>query len=142
MIGNLRELIIQDEGCELDAYQDKSGIWTIGYGHNIESNGLRIRQEQAEELLNEDIQRAYLGAKRLVSNFSELDEVRQAVVVSMVYQMGLTRAMKFKVHTIPLIEARKFREAAARLRRSLWARQTPERVERLAVMLETGKWSQ
>ena len=26
-------LIKKFEGCELDAYQDAVGVWTIGYGH-------------------------------------------------------------------------------------------------------------
>tara|TARA_R110000782_G_scaffold2454_3_gene9582 strand:- start:2520 stop:2648 length:129 start_codon:yes stop_codon:yes gene_type:complete len=33
------ELIKNFEGCELKAYQDSVGVWTIGYGHTKEVKG-------------------------------------------------------------------------------------------------------
>jgi len=46
------ELLKHFEGCELTAYQDSVGVWTIGYGHTKGvSKGMTITQEQAEQML-------------------------------------------------------------------------------------------
>jgi lysozyme len=50
------KLIKHFEGCRLVAYKCPAGIWTIGYGHtNHVSEGLKISQQQAEDLLKLDL---------------------------------------------------------------------------------------
>lgn len=53
-------LVKQFEGCELAAYQDVRGIWTIGYGHRGLSvvAGMTIDQQQADMFLVADLSRA------------------------------------------------------------------------------------
>lgn len=52
LLRKLKEL----EGCRLDAYQDKAGVWTIGYGHTKGVNpGDRITLEASETLLRGDV---------------------------------------------------------------------------------------
>ena len=54
------DLIKQFEGCRLTAYTCSSGVWTIGYGHTRTAyKGMTISQEQAEQLLLEDLPRYY-----------------------------------------------------------------------------------
>lgn len=50
----------QFEGCQLSAYQDEAGVWTIGYGHTGPdvTAGLKITESQAQELLSQDISAA------------------------------------------------------------------------------------
>ena len=49
-------LIKQFEGCELTAYQDDVGVWTIGYGTTSGVYGGQIiSQVKAEELLRKDL---------------------------------------------------------------------------------------
>lgn len=50
-------LIQEFESCELTAYRDPIGILTIGWGHTGHDvhEGLTITQEQADELLREDV---------------------------------------------------------------------------------------
>ena len=49
------QLIKKLEGCELIAYKDSGGVYTIGYGHtkNVK-RGMTITQKQAEVFLKED----------------------------------------------------------------------------------------
>mgnify|MGYP001309099867 FL=1 len=49
-------LLKKFEGCELQAYQDSVGVWTIGYGHTkgVEE-GLKITQQEAEVMLEEEM---------------------------------------------------------------------------------------
>lgn len=53
-----RKLLTESfEGCELTAYQDSVGIWTIGYGHTRGVKpGDTCTQAQADAWLAEDIQ--------------------------------------------------------------------------------------
>jgi lysozyme len=49
-------LIERSEGCELTAYQDVAGIWTIGYGHiGGVGPGMTITQDQAADFLRQDL---------------------------------------------------------------------------------------
>lgn len=46
-----------NEGCRLKSYQDKKGVWTIGYGHTKGvTAGMQCTQEQAEAWFNDDIE--------------------------------------------------------------------------------------
>ena len=50
------ELLKHFEGCELKAYQDSVGVWTIGYGHTKGIyEGLEITQSEAEKLLIDEL---------------------------------------------------------------------------------------
>jgi len=54
---NTIDLIKHFEGCRLSAYKCPAGIWTIGYGHTGADvkKGMTITQEQAENLLKQDL---------------------------------------------------------------------------------------
>ena len=57
------------EGLRLTAYQDQVGVWTIGYGHTGPEvcAELTITQEQANNLLMQDIASAVAAVNRLVT---------------------------------------------------------------------------
>ena len=51
------KLLTNFEGCELTAYDDGVGVWTIGYGHTADVvRGMTITQAQAEEMLRQDLE--------------------------------------------------------------------------------------
>jgi len=52
------KLLTRFEGCELTAYDDGGGVWTIGYGHTKGVHkGMTITQALAEQWLREDLSR-------------------------------------------------------------------------------------
>jgi lysozyme len=52
------KLLTTFEGCKLNAYDDGSGVWTIGYGHTKGvSPGMSVTQTEAEDWLREDLER-------------------------------------------------------------------------------------
>lgn len=60
------DLTKQFEGCRLTAYQDSTGVWTVGYGHTQGVYaGQTITLEQAEDFLIADV----LWAQRVVNIF-------------------------------------------------------------------------
>lgn len=82
------ELIKEFEGCELEAYLCPAGIWTIGYGHTKSVvPGMKITQEQAEDLLRLDLGYFEEAVKDLISvklNQNEFD-----ALVSFTYNCGV-----------------------------------------------------
>lgn len=57
------------EGCQLTAYQDSKGVWTIGVGHTGPDvcEGMTITQQEADTLLLFDIAKATAAVDRLVT---------------------------------------------------------------------------
>lgn len=52
-----RKIIMDAEGCRLEAYKCPAGVWTIGYGHTGDVKaGQVITQHQAEVILEHDLQ--------------------------------------------------------------------------------------
>lgn len=130
----LEELLKQDEGLSLKPYKDSLGYLTIGYGRNLETMG--ISQATADLMLEEDCARVRQEAE----NFwwwGALDEARQLIVLSMLFQLGLSKFLEFQ-RMIIAIRNRNYPAAAEEMRSSLWARQTPERAEKLAQWMQTG----
>jgi lysozyme len=51
------DLIKSYESCELTAYQDQVGVWTIGYGHTQDVRpGMTITEAQADQFLQADVE--------------------------------------------------------------------------------------
>lgn len=57
------------EGLRLHAYQDVAGVWTIGYGSTIPAvyPGQAITEQEAEQRLIADMQKAITAVKELVT---------------------------------------------------------------------------
>lgn len=122
----LRQLLEDEEGLKLKAYQDsKHKIWHIGYGHNLEIvqsaeeirvltgddggdtiynpnlkdyQNIEITQSQADALLDIDIADAIddLSPAFMPEDIEALNATRRAVIISMVFQMGGGGVRKFK----------------------------------------------
>ena len=63
------DLTRNSEGLRLEAYQDSVGVWTIGYGHTGHDvhPGLQITAQQANDLLEQDVQFAVNAVNRAVT---------------------------------------------------------------------------
>jgi lysozyme len=134
----LRKMLIQEEGVVRHAYQDSLGYWTIGCGRLIDRRkGGGISYSEALFLLENDIDKVLAGLIAAFPWFTQMDPMRQVVLCSMAFQLGLAGVRKF-TNTLAAMERGDYKAAAKGMRASLWAKQTPERVERLAKMLETG----
>ena len=117
-------------------YQDSEGIWTIGYGRNIEQKG--ISQDEADSLLEIDILEAYNDCIRVFPWFKGLDTVRSQVILNMAFNMGAGKVKRFK-RMIASIIKEEWHNAAIHMLDSKYARQTKGRAVRLANRLETGE---
>lgn len=130
------ELIKRDEGLGLFPYKDTEGLLTIGFGRCIETNG--ITEEEAAYLLNNDLRQAVRDAQSFVGweLYSTLTEQRQAVLISMAYNLGLPRLKGFKKFKAAILDAN-WSEAKVQMLDSKWHKQVGKRAERLADLFET-----
>jgi lysozyme len=126
------------EGFRSKAYQDSVGVWTIGYGQNLQV--LEIDRDTAERWLIREIEKAENFAAGL-PEWKDLDQVRRDVVVEMVYNLG-PRGYSYFVNTRQAIRDGNYEDAARRMLMSKWAVQVGPRAKRLAEQMRTGvRWN-
>lgn len=130
----LKSQLERHEGLRLKPYRDTVGKLTIGYGRNLDDVG--IAPEEAELMLDNDIDAA-LKQLRTVDEYNELDEVRQAVIVNMCFNLGFYGLMSFS-KMWRAIDRKDYAEAAKQMLNSLWSRQVGSRADELAQIMRTG----
>lgn len=85
-IDKAKEIIKEVERLRLQAYLCPAKVWTIGWGHTKGvKKGMQITEEEAEDLLREDIQEAIDVVDRLSV---ELTENQYNALVSFVFNIG------------------------------------------------------
>jgi len=133
----LLETIKYHEGFECFPYTCTQGALTIGYGRNLDANG--INEEEAEHLLHVDLLRCEYELRENLSFFEHLSDPRQEVLLNMCFQLGITGLMKFKRMLVALVN-HDFHTASLEMLDSRWANQTPERAKTLSEIMKTGVW--
>lgn len=136
-MSKLKAMLIRHEDLRLKPYLCSKGKITIGVGRNLEARG--ITTEEAMFLLENDIKRATAAAATFAW-FPKLDEVRKDVIVSMVFNLGLTGFCEFK-QLISAIENSFWMVAKTEMLDSRWAKQVGDRAIELAEMMLTGRYS-
>lgn len=82
-------LIKSYEGCRLSSYKCPAGVWTIGYGHTQGVyEGMVITQEQADNMLREDVKCYADAVDRYNSRFNFTQEEFDALT-SFTYNCGV-----------------------------------------------------
>lgn len=134
-----RHLLAQEvqtaEGLRLKAYQDSLGVWTIGYGTNLQE--LTIDKGTAIKWLADKLAEAERECERFPW-YAGLSPRRQRAVVELVYNLGMPRLMGF-TKTLAALSQGEYATAAKELLDSKWAQQVgPTRSHRIAGMIVSG----
>jgi GH24 family phage-related lysozyme (muramidase) len=143
----MERLIAKNEGWKTTTYTDTAGHPTVGVGFNldrsdaaakIEALGLdydkvrsgeqSLTDAQVNTLFQGDLDTAVSGAQGLISNFDDLNDARQTVVVDMVFNLGATQFSQF-TNTIGAIEDGDWDRAADEMQDSNWYDQVGNRSE-------------
>ena len=146
---NARALIKKHEGFSNVPYKCPAGHLTIGWGHNIDAHPLPqdiagylfakgyILPEHAERLLADDIEMATQDCRRAFFGFDGFSEARQAALIDFMFNLGITRAMKFK-NARKAIIAGEWNRAADEMYLSHWREQVGDRAETIIGMVRKG----
>lgn len=129
----LKDELMRDEGLRLKVYLDSEGIETIGVGRNLQKG---ITRDEALYLLENDIKSVIQDALSF-DWYAELTEVRQRVILNMLFNLGISRFKGFR-NTIRLIEMGDYEAASEEMLDSKWAKQVGIRATRLSEMMKNG----
>ena len=130
------EYIKNNEGFSAHPYRCPAGKLTIGYGRNIEENG--ISKSEAEFLLNNDISGCVLDLISLgLLKGQNFISPRDTVLIDMLYNLGLTKFLMFK-KMIQAVRNNDWERAADEIMNSRYASQVGLRAVRNEVMMRTG----
>lgn len=133
----LQSVIIAHEGLKLKPYRDTVGKLTIGVGRNLDDCG--ISEDEAMFLLNNDLTACETQLSRY-DWYVGLDKVRQGVIIELVFNVGLPKALLFKNMIIAIINEN-WAGASNELLDSAWAKQVGStRSENMASRLLRGKY--
>jgi lysozyme len=132
-------MVKKNEGLRLEPYKCSEGFLTIGYGRNLQRSGGGITQQEAEYLLENDVAMAEAMCEREFEWWDSLTIARQAVLIDMVINLGISGLLGFK-NMLAAIKARSWQIAGEHLVDSLYAKQVGERAQVNKRMLVTGEW--
>ena len=116
-------------------YTDTVGKLTIGYGRNLDDNG--ISQKEADYLFDNDFNRCQHELAQC-SWYTTQPEGVQAALINMCFNLGLPTLKGFK-RMIAALDAKNYTLAAQEVLNSKWAIQVGQRAKDVAVMLREGK---
>ena len=138
-----------EEGFSAKPYYCSAGYPTIGIGQRIGPKGAPLKlyeftvskslaaiwlAEKVKETLADMDKYENIRAAMAVCN-----EPRQAILISMAYQMGAEGLSKF-TNTLKAVAEQRWSDAQAGMTASKWARQTPNRANRHAIQMLRGLW--
>lgn len=142
-------LLNYEEGYSAKPYYCSAGYPTIATGQRIGPKGAPLKlyeftvskalaavwlAEKVKETLADMDKYPNIKAAMAVCN-----EPRQAVLISMAYQMGAEGLSKF-TGTLKSVAAKEWHAAQSCMLASQWQRQTPNRANRHAIQMLTGVW--
>lgn len=122
------------EGLKLHPYKCPADKWTIGYGRNLEDNG--ITEEEALFLLRNDIERCKKELAPFPWYVNQPKQVQDALI-NMCFNLGLSRLLGFR-KMIMALTVKNYTEAAKEALDSKWAEQVGFRAKDIALMLRQG----
>jgi len=143
----LKQQLEFEEGRKLKAYTCSMGHKTIGIGHNLDVkpafNGQRIpdiiSDQVCDLIFDRDLNDTITQLNFVWLANTKLDPARRDAVINMCFQLGVNGVMKFKL-MLNALERSDWVAAKAHALDSSWAKQTPERAERVAEQLLTGTY--
>ena len=134
---NIENLLVDwikgEEGFREKAYLDSLGIPTFGYGFTY------ITEDEAEPILHNRISSiSYDTLHMLEGRGIELDDFRKAILMDMIYQLGMNNVMKFS-KMLDALKDMDYDRASTEMLDSRWHSQTPKRCELLASRMKLGR---
>lgn len=132
-----KTLIDENEGNVLTVYRCPAGKLTIGRGRNLEDRG--ITHEESDYLLRNDVAEAHSRLSSEFAFYKGLSEIRQAVLIDMYHNLGLTGLLGFR-KMLTALRNGDWHEAAEQVRQSRYWSQVGVRAMRNYCMLKFDRY--
>lgn len=142
-------LLNYEEGFSSKPYYCSAGYPTIGIGQRIGPKGTPLKLY--EFTVSKSLAAVWL-AEKVKETLADMDEYeniraamaacnepRQAILISMAYQMGAKGLSNF-TNTLKSIAAQNWHAAQSGMLASKWQRDTPNRAQRHAIQMLSGSW--
>ena len=123
--------LVQEEGFRSTAYLDTENIETIGYGFELQYG---FTEPESRAVLSIRADSTIAQISRVWTPFNSRPFNVRLAVADMEYELGLTGALEFRTF-LRLLAADSLEAAVADARRSLWARQAPNRAASILSLL-------
>jgi len=130
-IDKLRSELARDEGLRLKPYKCSAGYLTIGYGRNLESNG--ISREEADAMLDCDIAAISKDLDKNIPWWRQMPESAQRGIINMAFNLGWSRLKHF-ANMLAALKSGNYLEAAQHALDSKWSFQVGDRATRISYL--------
>lgn len=152
----LYESIGAHEGTSAAPYPDSKKLWTVGRGTCLETNPITgqqwkylldnalidvtLSEDGMDYLVSAKVNEVVRALERGLSNWDQINDVRQNCLVEMGYQISGYGCLSFpKMKSA--VERGDWKEAAKQGMESKWAREdSPNRARDMMRILEKGAW--
>jgi len=121
----LIERIAKNEGFRSKVYKCSEGVDTFGHGLTY------ITEEESLHIVAGRVPKKHLKLLDKLDWYKDLPPMVKEVLIEMTYQMGTSGMLKFK-KMIANMKEKNWKGAATEMLDSRWAKQTPNRANRLA----------
>lgn len=140
----IQEIIKIDEGFNQKVYLDTEGILTGGWGHTgpeLKFVSQYFTLEFWKLKFDEDYKKAVDNYKKFIYNekIDDLSSIRRAILIMMMYNMGLEGVNKFK-KMIQYLKEKNYIMAGYEGLDSKWRTQVKARCHRLMAAMMTDVW--
>lgn len=132
---SIEEQIAVHEGFKPLLYRCSAGKPTIGYGRNLEDNGISL--SEARMLLRNDVINSKTDCIRIFHDWESFTESRKWALIDMRFNLGPGSFRTFE-KMIAAIEENDWQKAAHEAQNSLWYHQTGYRAVYIVQLLEKG----
>lgn len=131
---DVEKQIKHDEALRLKPYKDTMNKTTIGWGRNLQDNGISV--EEAQFLFDNDMKRCRKDLSQYAWYQIQPTPVKDALL-NMCFNLGINKLTGFRKMITALIN-RDYTTAAIEALDSLWAKQVGQRAKDIAVQIREG----
>ena len=129
----LQQRVARHEGLRLKPYHDTAGKLTIGYGRNLDDDG--IRQSEAEAMLANDLLAASVDLTKALPWTAQLmPAARREVMVELAFNIGIAGVLGF-ARMLDHLWGADYSGAADEMLNSAWAVEVGDRATELATIM-------
>ena len=131
----LLQQIKEHEGLKLFPYKCPAGRLTIGYGHNLQDNGLS--KSACEYILIDDIEEAKRNLYAIFTRdfFDTLKDNQKIALIDMMFNLGISRFLTFKKFILA-VKNKDFIKASAEIINSRAYQQNKSRYKKLSEQIK------